>query len=500
MMTLQDTRPSKAHVITLADSRVRTADFPDLARLSASQLLEGFRSKRLSPVDVVEQIHDHLESHNPTLNAFVVYDFEQALQSARQSEKRWAAGQPQGVLDGILVSLKDLLLVSGWPTLKGSLTTDVDRLWDEDCPAATQLKRQGAIILGKTTTSEFGWAPFGESPQSGVTRSPWDLSRTPGGSSSGAAVATSMGFGPVHISTDGGGSTRLPAAFSGLFGVKPTFGRVAGYPSAHSGSMFHVGCMARTVSDAVLMLNAISDRDARDWNALSPASHLELSSAPDLKGLRIAYSPTLGYVDVDEEVVALVAQAAHRFETLGATVERVDPGFEDPFETRQTLLDAAVAKLIGDIPQHKHALVEPGLIAIARRGRLISAEDYLRAWDRREALGRHMSLFHKKWDILLTPTTPCTAGLTSEFSTDGAPEISPTGFLYPFNMTQQPAVSIPVGFTSSGMPVGAQLVGAKFNEQTLVTAALHYERLSPFVPLWSAPPLKTTIPARPRQG
>jgi aspartyl-tRNA(Asn)/glutamyl-tRNA(Gln) amidotransferase subunit A len=467
---------------------VRNAPVPELARLSAASLVELFRSKKLSPVDALKQIHQHVLDQNQFVNAFVVYDPDEAFKRAKASEDRWFRGAALGPLDGIAVTLKDLLLVAGWPTLKGSRAIEPEGEWNEDSPAAKQLKAAGALITGKTTTSEFGWIALTENLATGVTRSPWDLSRTPGGSSGGAAVATALGFGPVHISTDGGGSTRLPSAVSGIFGIKPTFGRAPGYPSAHSGSMFHIGCMARNVTDAVSLLDAVSGRDARDWMAMPAVTPIKDLIASDIRGLRIAFSPNLGFVSVDPEVAKLVEAAAERFRSLGAIVELIDPGFGDPADFRRTLMDAAIAKLLSDIPVERHALIEPGFVASGERGKQIAAVEYVRAMEAREALGRHMALFHEQWDILLTPTTPFAAGLTSEHSADGKPELLGTQFTYPFNLTQQPSVSVPIGFTSQGMPVGMQLIGAKYNDALVLRAAFNFERAAPFIPLWEAPP------------
>ena len=214
---------------------------PDLCQLNAEELSVLYREHKVSPVEVTQAILAHIETHNPGLNAFALLDADKALEAARQSEQRWHTGNPLSEIDGIPVTVKDLLLAKGWPTLRGSLAINPNQDWDEDSPSVARLREHGAVLLGKTTTAEFGWKALADSPLTGVTRNPWNTAHTPGGSSGGAAAATAMGFGPFHVSTDGGGSTRLPAAHSGVFGIKPTFGRVPGYPAAHTGTLFHIG-------------------------------------------------------------------------------------------------------------------------------------------------------------------------------------------------------------------------------------------------------------------
>lgn len=452
--------------------------------LSAIELINHYRNRFLSPVEVTQFVLDRIARLNSKVNAFALLDEEKALADARASEERWINGTPLGLVDGLPTTIKDLLLTKGWATLRGSKAVSPDQAWDEDAPVVAQLRSQGAILLGKTTTSEFGWKGVTESALTGITRNPWNLDRTPGGSSGGAAVAAALGFGTIHISTDGGGSTRLPAAFTGVFGFKPTFGRISGYPSAHTGTLFHVGVTTRTVSDTALTLNAIAHPDPRDWFALPDNGQDYLQELEQgVSGLRIAYSPRLGYAKVDPEIAALVESAVRVFEKLGAIVEEVDPGFENPFPIFKTFWTTGAAKLLRSFSPEQRALVEDGLQASAELGEHVTLAEYQNALDAREALGRHLSLFHQKYDLLLTPTLPIAAFPVGQGSPQS--DLYPAGlnwtpFTYPFNLTQQPAASVPIGLTQEGLPVGLQIVAAKYRDGLVLKAAKAYETIHPF--------------------
>ncbi len=456
----------------------------DIANLSASDLVFLYQKHELSPVEVTKTALERIAVYNSKVNAFVVVDEENALAEAHASETRWIQGKPLGLVDGVPITVKDLLLTKGLPTLRGSKAIAPNQPWEEDAPSVARLREQGAVLLGKTTTSEFGWKGITDSPLTGITRNPWNLELTPGGSSGGAAVAAALGLGTLHLGTDGGGSSRTPAAFTGVFGFKPSFGRVAGYPSAHTGTLFHPGVLARTVTDAALTLNVIAHPDIRDWYAL-PDDHqdylLELNRG--VAGLRIAYSPGLGYADVEPEIAALVKTAVDVLADLGAIVEEVAPGFENPHSILRTFWQAGAAKLLRAFSREQQAVIEEGLQAIAREGDRISLADYLSANDAREALGRHMQRFHQTYDLLVTPTLPITAfgvGQTSPQSSLYPQGRNWSPFTYPFNLTQQPAASVPCGFTLNGLPVGMQIVGAKSRDILVLQAARAYETVSAF--------------------
>ena len=456
-------------------------DDDDTALLSAVELVGRYRTKALFPVEVTQAILNRIERLDRHVNAFAYLDGDSAIAAARQSEARWQRGEPLGAVDGVPVALKDLILAKGWPTLRGSRAIDPAQDWSEDSPATARLREQGAILLGKTTTSEFGWKGLGDSPLNGITRNPWNLAHTPGGSSGGSAAATALNFAPLHVATDGGGSTRLPAAHSGVFGFKPTFGRVPVYPPSQNGTLFHVTPMTRRVDDAALLLDAIARPDGRDWNALPPQEiPWQTEIERDVKGLRIALSPRLGYAQVDPEIERIVTEAGKTFAALGAIVEEVDPGIEDPFDIFQTFWFAGAAKLLASFEPSRRASVEQGLQDVAEKGRSIDVVSYLRAVDQREALGRHFNRFHQDWDLLLTPTTAHPASVIGASEADLVVRPIRSPFTYPFNLTQQPAASIPAGLTSAGLPVGLQIIGAKFADITVLQAARAFEQAKPF--------------------
>src|SRR6204780_193299 len=303
----------------------------EITRLSATELVGLYRRRELSPVEATRAVLARIDSRNAATNAYCLVRDEEALASAKESEQRWQAGEPAGLLDGIPVSVKDLLLTTAWPTLRGATTIDEAGPWTVDAPAVARLREHRAVLLGKTTTPEFGWKGVTDSPLTGVTRNPWDPARTTGGSSGGAAAAVASGMGPLALGTDGGGSVRIPASFCGIVGLKPTHGRGPVYPPSTFGTLSHVGPMARTVADAALLLDAIGSPDARDPLALDRAASVSAGLAAEaIRGLRVAYSPALGYAEVDPEVAAAVRGAVTALEQAGALVTLPDPEFVSP--------------------------------------------------------------------------------------------------------------------------------------------------------------------------
>jgi len=463
----------------------------DIAYASAATLLDLYRGKALSPVEATRLILDRFDALQPQINAFCVVDRDGALAAAAQSEARWLRGEPAGPLDGVPATIKDLILMRGFRTLRGSRLVERDQDWSEDAPATARLREAGAVIIGKTTTPEFGWKALGDSPLTGITHNPWDLSRTPGGSSAGAAAACAAGIGPLHLGSDGAGSIRIPAAFSGVFGLKPSFGRVPAHPPSPMGMLAHIGPIARTVDDAALMLNVLAGSDDRDPYTLPP-ERKDFSEGIEqgVRGWRIAYSPTLGYAKVDPEIAEAAAEAARQFEALGAVVEEIDQIFESPRESLFTLWAAGAAKLLAGFSSARRAEMDPGLISTAAEGERISAVDYLSADIARTTLGRQMAEFHRKCDLLLTPMMPIPALPVGQDLNDPATErhwIDWSPFSYPFNMTRQPAASIPCGLTSGGLPIGLQIVGPLYADDRVLRAARAFETTQPV----RRPPLAT---------
>jgi aspartyl-tRNA(Asn)/glutamyl-tRNA(Gln) amidotransferase subunit A len=455
----------------------------DLCALSAAELLEAFRKKELSPVEVAKAVSGRIRELNPVLNAFNLVN-DSLEKEAQESEARWMRGEPRGLLDGVPVSIKDILLTKGWPTLRGSKTVDAAGPWNDDAPVVARLREHGALFLGKTTTPEFGWKGVTDSPLTGITRNPWNPDKTPGGSSGGASAALAAGMGPLALGTDGGGSIRIPCSFTGTFGLKPSFGRVPAWPLSPFGTVAHVGPMTRTVADAALMLNVLSLPDARDWHALPyDARDYRTGLEHGVRGLRIAYSSNLGYAQVDAEVASIARSSLKIFEDLGAKVEEKHPGFENPEPVFRAHWFSGAAFLLKNIAADKKKLVDPGLLEVGAMGEKITAFDLIDAQMKRGALGTHMNLFHRDYDLLVTPTLAIPAFDVGEVypgAKAGKQWTDWTPFTYPFNLTQQPAASVPCGTTKAGLPVGLQIVGPKYADALVLRACRAFEAARPF--------------------
>ncbi len=456
----------------------------DPALLSAVELLERYRDGSLSPVEATQAALARIDRHNSAFLAFNLVDPESALAAARESEQRWRQGAPRGRLDGVPTAVKDLVLTMGWPTLRSSKAIDPNQAWDEDAPCVARLREHGAVLLGKTTTPEFGWKGITDSPLTGITRNPWNIAMTPGGSSGGAAAAAALGMGALHTGSDGGGSIRIPAGFTGVFGHKPSFGRVPAAPLSPFGTVSHIGPLTRTVGDAALMLNVLSLPDARDWFALPyDGRDYRIGLDDGVRGLKIAFSTDLGYAKVDPEIAERVSSAALVFAELGAQVHSVDPGFDDPVDCFRKHWYVGAARLMQGFTDEQRAVMEPGLREVAAEGAGYGLMDYVAAVAERGGLGAHMRRFHATYDLLLTPTLPIPAFPAGQELSDPAsqerwPDWAP--FSFPFNLTQQPAATVPCGFTAAGLPAGLQIVGPMHADALVLRAARAFESARPF--------------------
>ena len=460
----------------------------DLTQCPAHELIGLYRSGQASPVEATQAVLSRIDRLNPQLNAFCLVDADAALSAARASEARWQAhrrsGAPVGELEGVPTSIKDLILTRGWPTLRGSRTIDPKQPWDIDAPATARLREAGAVLLGKTTTPEFGCKGETNSPATGITRNPWNPDCTPGGSSGGTAAAVAAGLGPLSVGTDGAGSVRIPAAFCGNVGLKPSFGRVPAYPLSPFGTVAHLGPHTMSVRDAALMMNVLKQADARDWTALPPDSRDYTVGLEDgIRGLRIAYSPTLGYAkNVHPEIAAAVDAAVRQLQALGAQVEQVDPGFEDPLEITTGLWFLGAHTVWSGLSPAQQALTDPDFRAEAELGAQLSALQVQQLNQRRGVLGSHMRQFMQRYDLLVTPSVAVPA---FEARAAGAVPMNPasmlgwTPFSYPFNLTQQPAISVPCGLTRAGLPMGLQIVGPMFGDALVLRAARAFESVQP---------------------
>lgn len=459
----------------------------DPTQMSATELVARYRRRELSPVEVTKAALARIGQLNPIVNAFCHLDPGGALAQAVASEARWMRGEPKGLADGVPTTIKDLTAVKGWPTRRGSkLTTAAPSAID--APAVATLRGHGAVLLGKTTTPEFGWKGLTDSPLTGITRNPWNTAMTTGGSSGGAGAAAVLGLGALHTGTDGAGSVRIPASFCGCFGLKPTYGRIPLYPASPMGSLAVLGPMTRTVADAALMMNVMAAPDPRDPTA-------ERGAAPDfsagldggIKGLRIAYSPRLGghASRVDPEVEAIVAGAVKAFEALGAHVELAGPEMPgNLYELLITQWSAGSATVLDSYEPGAGTGSDPGFVAMAERGRKVSAGDYLRAGIARVDWAVAMETFHERYDLLVTPALAVTA---FEAGRDTPADrtwcgdwVGWTPFTYPFNLSYQPAASCPAGFSKAGLPVGLQIVGRAGADALVLRAARAFEGVRPF--------------------
>jgi aspartyl-tRNA(Asn)/glutamyl-tRNA(Gln) amidotransferase subunit A len=466
----------------------------DLAGLTATELIAAFRAGSVSPVEAARAALAAIDAGNDDVNAFVLVDPDSALAAAERSEARWRSGRVIGPADGVPTSIKDLLYTRGWPTLRGTNLIDERGPWTEDAPAVARLRETGAVLLGKTTTPEFGWKGVTDSLRHGPTGNPWDVELTAGGSSGGSAAAVALGMGTWSVGTDGGGSLRIPAAFTGTVTIKPTYGLVPIWPASPFGTLSHAGPITRSVADAAVMLDILTGFDARDWSALPTPTTSFLDRLDDgVHGLRIAFSPDLGYVRNDPQVEAAVRAAAAVLAELGAHVEQIDPGFADPVDAFHVLWFAGAANVLQTHRADRRTPIDAGLRRAAECANAISTADYLNATALRADLGIRMGRFHQTYDLLLTPTLPITAfpkGIDVPHGWHSPDWTSWTPYTYPFNMTQQPAASVPCGFTSGGLPVGLQIVGARHADALVLRAARAYEQATDWT---STPP---TLPHR----
>jgi aspartyl-tRNA(Asn)/glutamyl-tRNA(Gln) amidotransferase subunit A len=457
----------------------------DIAALTLTELAGLYRRKELSPVEATQNVLARIERFEPAVNAFARVDAEGALAAARAAEARWQKGAPLGPVDGVPTTIKDQVWVKGLPMRRGSLTTPTTPS-TEDGPATARLREQGAVILGTTTMPEFGWIGACHSPLTGITRNPWNLGRTPGGSSGGAAVAALLNLGWLHLGTDAAGSVRIPAAFSGVFAIKPSFGRVPAYPSSPFGVMAHVGPLARTVGEAATMLSVIGGPDMRDmtaWN--TPAPDFRIGLEDGVRTLRIAWSPRLGYKrTIHPDIAAATARAVRAFEELGAHVEEADPDLPDCAAILRPLWYGTSAAIAAQMSPEARAKMDPGYRRIAELGARYGLADWQAAYVARSDVFAAMRRFHERYDLLLTPTMPVPAlevGAVVPKNGDYGDEwIEWSPFTYPFNMTQQPAASVPCGFTNDGLPIGLQIVGPPRNDTLVLRAARAFESARPW--------------------
>ncbi len=458
----------------------------ELCLMPATEMAAAIRDKKLSPVEAVDAALGRIEELNSKLNAFCTVTADAARDAAKSAEEAVGRGEELGPLHGVPVSIKDLVFTKGVRTTLGSKIFE-NFVPDEDAVVVDKLKEAGAIILGKTNTPEFGHKGVTNSPLLGTTYNPWVPDRTSGGSSGGAGVAVATGMGPLAVGTDGGGSIRIPASFCGVYGLKPQYGRVAkgaGFPGM--GSFSHTGPMTRTVRDAALMMDSIAGPDDRDRASLPDQGISYLDSCEGgVRGLRVAWTPDFGYAAVDPQVRAIAGEAARVFAGLGCEFVEEDPGFDDPEAVFMTMAMADVYGAWGGKLEEWGGKMDPTLVEMLQASDNVTANDYVKAGHVREAFWKQVNSFFERYDLLLCPSTavpPFSAELSRVDEIEGR-KLGPLNWIaltFPFNLTGQPAASLPCGWTEDGLPVGLQIVGRRYDEATVLKASAAFEEALPW--------------------
>lgn len=460
-----------------------------LCLLSASEMVRAVRNHDVSPVELLDAVIAQIERLNPVLNAYCTLHLDTARDAAREAETAVMSGKPLGPLHGVPVSIKDNVYVKDSRTTFGSKLL-ADSFTHEDAPLVERLRSAGAIIIGRTNSPEFGWKGVTDNLLFGITRNPWNTDLTPGGSSGGGSAAVAAGMGPIGIGTDGGGSLRIPASFCGLVGLKPSYGRVPTWPGVSVGSLRHLGGMTRTVEDSALLLDVIAGPDDRDPDSL-PESDMSMLSAIEagIEGLRVAYSPDLGYATVDPEVAALCEQTALKLADCGASVQRIELDWKDPYDCWRVFFYGAAAARLGRTLESEGHHLDPGLRACVEEGMHLTGLDYADALNARNEFWHTVRCAFESYDLLITPTLavpPFRVGQNNAAPFPGQPQrdLQWTQFTYPFNLTGQPAASVPAGWTESGLPVGLQIIGRRFADHTVLQTARAIEQLQPWNDRW----------------
>lgn len=464
---------------------------------SAGELARLYASGELSPVDVARAALDRARTTQASFNTFTVIDEKGALFAAKDSERRLMAGAPASAIDGVPVTIKDVAACHGLDVRYGSKTTP-DISSAPDAPAVERLRKAGAIIIGITTTPEFGWKPFTDNAKDGITRNPWDSSKTPGGSSGGAAVAAATGAGVLHLGSDGGGSIRIPAAFTGVVGHKPTFGRVPVYPASAFGTLAHTGPLTRTVEDAALMLGLMTGRDLRDW-AQPPTSFGDIEVKPfDWAGKRVAYWKESFTGSVDGEVLSSVESVVRDLDLAGAIISEIRlPDHDALPELFLRHWHVAAATKLASIDPGDQDLIDPGFVKAAQLGQRYSAVEYMKAEIQRVQFGTKMELLFEDFDYIISPTVaipPLDIGREVPDCSGMKDWIDWIPFTYPINLSHQPACSVPCGFTAGGLPIGLQIIGPRGADNSVLSAALTIQQMYPeyFIGIGGAWPNKDT--------
>ena len=456
--------------------------------LNATALLQAYAAKTLSPLEVTRAVLDHIARWEPQLRATYALDADAALTQAEASQARWLKGAPQGPLDGVPAMIKENIATRGVPTPLGTAATDLKPA-ERDAPPAARLREAGAVILGKTTMPDYGMLSSGLSSFHPLTRNPWDLTKNPGGSSAGAGAGVAAGYGPLHVGTDIGGSVRLPASWCGIFTLKPSLGRIPIFPP-YAGRV--AGPMTRTVEDAALMMRVLSLPDARDTMSLPWQDIAWHDLQRELRGLRIGLLMDAGWgLPVEPEVRAAIEASARLLESAGASIEPIGPFMNremvdgmDAFWRMRSWLD------ISALPEERRAKVLPFIREWARGGEGLSGEAVFRGYSQMAAMREAAVAASAPFDFVITPTSPIPA-FAAEWAmptNDPARPFEHLAFTLPYNMSEQPASSINCGYTASGLPIGLQIVGQRFDDLGVLQLSRAFEQLRPAQRDWPTPP------------
>lgn len=457
----------------------------ELAYLGASGLTAAFARRALSPVEVANALLDRIARLDPIVNSMVHVDRAYTCAMAEASERRYAAGTPASALDGVPITIKDLSAVAGMPYRRGCLALDASKAAGVDTPSVARLREAGTVFLGKTATPDAGCKVVTRSRVHGVTANPYDSSKTPGGSSGGAAAALALGFGPLAVGSDGAGSLRIPASSTNVFAIKPSFGRVPALPPGTEMPLAVVGPMARTVADAALMLDIMSRPEPRDPYAWPVPFALPSDlAAPNLSGLTIAISPRLGCTAplVDAEVDAFIVEAGPLLTDAGARVVQESPIWPiDPFKPFQIFWETTYADTANGFPADRETLLDPTIQEVARAGRARTMTEIFHAIQQRLDITVTSKGFFNRVDLLVGPVMPVPPYSVERDVPDGFGSVDWAWcpYTYPWNMTGQPAASVPIGFTKAGLPVGVQIIGPVGGEANVLRAAAAIERRRP---------------------
>ncbi len=457
----------------------------DLCFAAATELAAWVREKQVSPTEIARAVIDRIDRLEAGVNAFAKLTPDLALEMAADAEKALARGETTGVLHGVPVTIKDLFDLKGFPTERGSFS-QAGHMAHGDSPVVERFKAAGAAIVGKTTTSEFGWSGMSRSPRTGTTHNPWKRGFNAGGSSAGAAAAASMAFGPLHQGSDGAGSIRMPSHFCGVFGFKPTWGRVPHVPVRNNDLVSHVGPISRTVADAALFLDATAGAHPFDHTSLTDSDGaFSAGLAEDVGELKVAFSADLGHARVDGDVADLVERAARDFESFGCRVETATPPWgKDGPELARFFWAVHESPLAEHLDAWEDRM-DPGLVACIRAGGGHGAETYLTMRARKLDYIERIHRFMADWDLLLTPSVSVAAFPVERLQPEHWPDhpwdwLSWSEFCYPFNMSGLPAASVPCGFTDAGLPVGLQIAAKRAAGSLVLRASAAFERARPW--------------------